>query len=164
MLEKKTYQARQEKPHAFETKGPNAPKWYIVDAKDMVVGRLATVLARVITGKHKATYTPHADTGDFVVVKNADKVVFTRDKWDNKVYYRHSGYPGGLKEMTARELLNKKPTEVLRKAVFGMTSKGKLARRQLGKLKIYAGEDHPHAAQKPKELPVAATRKTILSK
>ena len=162
MLQQRTYQAKHAGPHAFETKGPNAPKWYIVDAKDQVVGRLATVLTKVITGKHKPTYTRHADTGDFVVVINADKVVFTRNKLDNKIYYKHTFHHGGLKQKTARELLAHKPEEVLRKAVWGMTSKGKLARRQISKLKIYAGDKHPHDAQQPQQFPANVVRKTVL--
>src|SRR5215210_3891618 len=114
MLQRKTYQAKQSGPHMFETRGPNAPKWYVVDAKDQVVGRLATVIARVITGKHKTTYTRHADAGDFVVVLNADKVVFTRNKLDGKLYRAHTGYVSGLKTRTAREMLQRRPTEVLR--------------------------------------------------
>lgn len=163
MLRQKTYQAKQVGPHLFEPKGPNAPKWYIVDARDQVVGRLATVLARVITGKHKPTYTRHADTGDFVIVVNADKVVFTRNKWSDKKYYDYSGYISGLKETTAREMLEKNPEEILRRAVWGMTGKSSLARHQLKKLKIYKGEDHPHKAQQPQALPVAATRRTVLA-
>ena len=164
MLQQRTYQAKQVGPHAFEPKGPHAPKWYIVDAKDQVVGRLATVLSRVITGKHKPTYTRHADAGDFVVVINADKVVFTRNKLQNKIYYKHTQYAGGLKETTAREMLERKPEEVLRKAVWGMTPKTALARRQMRKLKIYAGDQNPHGSQQPQELPQAVTRRTILEK
>lgn len=161
MLQKKSYQAKQSHPHFFETKGPNAPKWYIVDAKDKVVGRLATVLARVITGKHKATYTKHADTGDFVVVVNADKVVFTRKKWTDKLYRDHSGYVGGLKTKTAKEMLDKHPEEILRRAVWGMTSKSSLARHQIKKLKIYASPEHPHIAQGPVPLLAGAIRRTV---
>ena len=150
-------------PHIFETKGPNAPKWYIVDAKDQVVGRLATVLARVITGKHKPTYTRHADAGDFVVVLNCDKVVFTRTKWDSKLYRSHSDYVGGLKTKTAREMLNRHPEEIIRLAVWGMTNKSSLARLQMKKLKIYTGAEHPHAAQNPQTLPLAATRRSVLA-
>src|SRR5215210_2722334 len=113
MLQRKTYQAKQSGPHMFETRGPNAPKWYVVDAQDQVVGRLATVIARVITGKHKPTYTRHADTGDFVIVLNAEKVVFTRNKLDGKLYRRHTGYVGGLKTATARQMLARNPEEVL---------------------------------------------------
>jgi len=163
MLQKRTYQAKQVGPHYFETKGPNAPKWYIVDAKDQVVGRLATVIARVITGKHKPTYTRHADAGDFVVVLNADKVVFTRTKWDKKLYRSHSDYVGGLKTKTAREMLNRHPEEILRLAVWGMTNKSNLARHQIKKLKIYTGAEHPHVAQNPQNLPVAATYNTVLA-
>src|SRR3954468_12653192 len=123
MLQQKTYQARHEGPHFFETTGPNAPKWYIVDAKDQVVGRIATLLARVITGKHKPTYTRHADAGDFVVVLNADKIVLTRNKWEGKLYYDHTDFVGGLKIKTARQLHARHPEEILRRAVWGMTNK-----------------------------------------
>ena len=152
-----------ERPPCVPCKGEQAPKWYIVDAKDQVVGRLATILAKVITGKHKPTYTRHADTGDFVVVINADKVVFTRNKWEDKVYYRHTGYVGGLKSMTAREMLERSPEEILKKAVWGMTNKSTLARRQMTKLKIFAGAEHDHAAQKPEALPAGVVRRTVLS-
>lgn len=162
MLQQKTFLANQVGPHAFAPKGDLAPRWYIVDAKDMVVGRLATVLANVITGKHKPTYTKHADVGDFVVVINADKVNFTRSKWEQKKYYNYSGYIGGLKEFTAKEMLERSPEEILKRAVWGMTNKSTLADRQMTKLKIYAGEAHPHAAQAPQPLPAAVTRRTIL--
>lgn len=162
MLQQKSYQAKQDGPHLFETKGPNAPKWYHVDAEGLVVGRLATVLARVITGKHKPTFTRNVDTGDFVVVTNAEKVVFTRKKLDKKLYYKHTGYISGLKVKTAREMLASNPEEVLRKAVWGMTGKTNLARRQMNKLKIYAGDKHPHSAQNPQQLPAGVIRKTIL--
>lgn len=164
MWQQKSYQAKQMGPHAFETKGPRAPKWYVVDANDMVVGRLASVLARVITGKHKRTYTPHADTGDFVIVLNADKVVFTRNKWTDKTYYDYSGYIGGLKEKSAQELLDRDPEDILWRAVWGMTGKSTLARRQMVKLKLYASGEHPHQAQNPQPLPTGVMRKTILSK
>lgn len=163
MLQSKSYQARQEGPHFFETSGPNAPKWYVVDAKDQVVGRLATVIARVITGKHKPTYTRHADAGDFVVVLNCDKVVFTRNKWSDKLYRDHSTYIGGLKTKTAREMLARAPEEILRRAVWGMTNNSSLARHQMKKLKLFTGSEHPHKAQNPQPLPVAATRRTVLS-
>lgn len=163
MLQRKTYQAKQSGPHLFETTGPNAPKWYVVDAKDQVVGRLSTVIARVITGKHKTRYTRHADTGDFVVVLNADKVVFTRNKWSDKLYRDHSGYVGGLKTKTAKEMLERHPTEILRRAVWGMTNKSSLARHQMKKLKLYAGSEHPHAAQNPQPLTAGTTRRTVLS-
>ncbi len=129
-------------------------KWYLVDAGDRVVGRLATQIAMRLRGKHKPTFTPHADTGDFVVVINADKVVLTGKKWNDKIYYRHTGYVGGLKEITAKKLLEKKPEEILRHAVKGMLPKNSLGRRQLTKLKIYAGSDHPHQAQQPEKLEI----------
>ncbi len=127
-------------------------QWYLVDAEGQVVGRLASRIASVLRGKHKPVFTPHADTGDFVVVVNADKVRFTGNKLDKKVYYRHSGYMGGLKSTSARQMLKKKPEEVLRHAVRGMLPKNSLGRRQLKKLKIYAGGEHPHAAQQPQPL------------
>jgi large subunit ribosomal protein L13 len=127
-------------------------KWYVVDAKDKVLGRLATQIAMRLRGKHKPIFTPHADTGDFVVVVNAEKVAMTGRKWDEKTYYRHSGYVGGLKRTSARELLAKKPGDLLRFAVKGMLPKNSLGRRQLKKLKIYVGPDHPHQAQKPERL------------
>ena len=124
-------------------------KWYVVDAKDKIVGRIATQIAMRLRGKHKPIFTPHADTGDFVVVVNADKVAFTGRKWDNKIYYRYTGYIGGLKKMTAKEMLEKKPEEIIRFAVKRMLPKNSLGRSQLKKLKIYAGPDHPHEAQQP---------------
>ncbi|HLE00226.1 MAG TPA: 50S ribosomal protein L13 [Bdellovibrionota bacterium] len=164
MLQQKSYQAKQSGPHFFETKGPNAPKWYVVDAKDQVVGRLATVIARVVIGKHKPTFTRHADTGDFVVVINADKVVFTRGKWDGKLYRDHSGYVGGLKTKTARQMLARHPEEILRLAVWGMTNKSNLARHQMKKLKIYASTEHPHKAQNPQPLPAGVIRRTVVGR
>ena len=122
-------------------------KWYLVDAEDRVLGRLACQIAVRLRGKHKAIFTPHADTGDFVVVVNAEKVKLTGNKWDQKIYYRHSGYLGGLKQISARKLLEKKPEEILRFAVQRMLPKNSLGRRQLKKLKIYAGPEHPHQAQ-----------------
>jgi large subunit ribosomal protein L13 len=124
-------------------------KWYLVDGEDKIVGRIATQIAMRLRGKHKPIFTPHADTGDFVVVVNADKVMFTGRKWDNKIYYRHTGYPGGLKEISAKKLLENKPEDILRFAVKRMLPKNSLGRRQLKKLKIYAGPDHPHEAQQP---------------
>lgn len=164
MLQQKSYQAKQSGPHFFEPKGPNAPKWYVVDAKDQVVGRIATVIARVVIGKHKPTYTRHADTGDFVVVLNADKVVFTRNKWSGKLYRKHTGYVGGLKTVTAEQMLQRNPEEILRQAVWGMTNKSSLARHQMKKLKIYTGETHPHSAQNPQSLPAGAIRRTVVSR
>ncbi|MFO7461309.1 MAG: 50S ribosomal protein L13 [Desulfatiglandales bacterium] len=127
-------------------------KWYLVDAESKVLGRLASQIAMRLRGKHKPIYTPHADTGDFIVVINAEKVSMTGGKLDQKVYYRHSGYIGGLKEVTAEKMLAKKPERVLRSAVKGMLPKTSLGRRQLKKLKIYSGSEHPHEAQKPENL------------
>jgi large subunit ribosomal protein L13 len=124
-------------------------KWYLVDAQDMILGRLATQIATRLRGKHKPIFTPHADTGDFVVVINADKVALTGNKWDNKMYYRHTGYMGGLKQISAKKLMEKKPDQVLYMAVKRMLPKNSLGRRQLKKLKIYAGSEHPHVAQNP---------------
>jgi large subunit ribosomal protein L13 len=129
-------------------------RWYIVDADGKNLGRLATQIADTLRGKTKPQYTPHVDTGDFVVVVNAEKIAVTGKKLDEKVYYRHSGYPGGLKQRTLREQLDRRPTEVLRTAVKGMLPKNRLAARQLTKLKIYAGPEHPHEAQAPKPLEV----------
>src|SRR6476646_2461971 len=121
--------------------------WYVVDADGKTLGRLATQIADALRGKRKPEYTPHVDTGDFVVVVNAEKIAVTGNKLDDKIYYRHSGYPGGVRSRPLREQLERRPTEVLRKAVKGMLPRNKLARRQLTKLKIYAGPDHPHQAQ-----------------
>ncbi len=129
-------------------------KWHLVDAENRVLGRLATQIAVRLRGKHKPIFTPHADTGDFIVVINADKVRLTGKKWDNKFYYRYSGYVGGLKKISARKLLEKKPEEILRLAVKRMLPKNSLGRRQLSKLKIYTGPDHPHQAQKPEKLEI----------
>ena len=126
--------------------------WYVVDAEGKTLGRLATTIADTLRGKNKPRYTPHVDTGDFVVVVNAEKIAVTGKKLDQKMYYRHSGYPGGLKERTLREQLERRPTEVLRKAVKGMLPKNRLAAQQLTKLKIYAGPDHPHGPQNPQPL------------
>jgi large subunit ribosomal protein L13 len=124
-------------------------KWRLIDAEGQTLGRLATEIARFLRGKDKPQYTPHVDTGDFVVVVNAEKVVVTGRKAEQKVYYRHSGYPGGLKETSYEEMLERKPTEILRRAVKGMMPKTRLGRQQLKKLKIYAGPEHPHEAQRP---------------
>ena len=129
-------------------------KWYVVDAKDKVLGRLATQIAMHLRGKHKPVFTPHADTGDFVVVVNADKIALTGKKWDKKIYYHHTGYTGGLKQISAKKLLEKKPEDILRFAVKGMLPKNSLGRRQLKKLKIYVGTDHPHEAQQPEILEI----------
>ena len=132
--------------------GEIARHWYLVDADGQTLGRLATRIADTLRGKRKPQYTPHVDTGDFVVVVNAEKIAVTGDKLDSKIYYRHSGYPGGLRQRTLREQLERRPTEVLRKAVKGMLPRNRLARTQLTKLKIYAGPEHPHEAQAPKPL------------
>jgi large subunit ribosomal protein L13 len=129
-------------------------RWYVVDAEGQNLGRLATRIADTLRGKNKPQFTPHVDTGDFVVVVNAEKIAVTGKKLDEKIYYRHSGYPGGLKQRTLREQLDRRPTEVLRTAVKGMLPKNKLAARQLTKLKIYAGPEHPHTAQAPQPLEV----------
>jgi large subunit ribosomal protein L13 len=129
-------------------------KWYVVDAEGKHLGRLATEIVRVLRGKNKPQYTPHVDVGDFVVVVNTDSVAVTGRKAEQKVYRRHSGYPGGMKETSYEQMLARKPTEVLRKAVYGMMPKTRLARKQFKKLKIYAGPEHPHAAQDPQTLEV----------
>jgi large subunit ribosomal protein L13 len=129
-------------------------RWYVVDAEGKHLGRLATEVVRVLRGKNKPQYTPHVDVGDFVVVVNADRVAVTGRKAEQRVYRRHSGYPGGMKETSYEQMFARKPTEVLRKAVYGMMPKTRLARRQFKKLKIYAGPQHPHAAQDPQTLEV----------
>lgn len=129
-------------------------RWYLVDAQDKVLGRLATNVATRLRGKHKPIFAPHADTGDFIVVVNADKVRLTGRKWDKKIYYRHTGYTGGLKQISAKKLREKRPEDILRFAVKGMLPKNSLGRRQLKKLKIYAGPDHPHQAQEPERLEI----------
>lgn len=126
-------------------------KWYLIDATDKVVGRLATEIANVLRGKNNPKYTPHTDSGDYVVVINADKVKFTGNKWDAKVYYRHTGFAGGLKERTAREQLERRPDLIVLNAVKGMLPKNSLGRKQLTKLKVFAGAEHTHTAQQPVE-------------
>ncbi|HYQ09619.1 MAG TPA: 50S ribosomal protein L13 [Gaiellaceae bacterium] len=127
-------------------------EWYLVDAEGKTLGRLATQIADTLRGKRKPQFTPHVDTGDFVIVVNAEKIQVTGNKLDQKRYYRHSGYPGGIRSRTLREQLDRRPTEVLRVAVKGMLPKNRLARQQITKLKIYAGPEHPHEAQNPKPL------------
>lgn len=129
-------------------------EWFVVDLDEQVLGRAATEIARILRGKHKPIYTPSVDTGDFVVVVNADKVKLTGNKLADKKYYRHSGYPGGIREINAEKLLDKKPEMLIQAAVKGMLPKNKLGRKMFTKLKVYAGSDHPHAAQQPKELTV----------
>ncbi len=139
----KTYQA---------TKEELDPKWFVVNAEGKVLGRLCTGLARILRGKNKPTYTPYLDTGDFVIVVNAGKVTLTGKKLKDKIYYHHTGYPGGIKQTNAEKLLAKKPTEMIRMAVRGMLPKNSLGRQMLRKLKVYAGPNHPHEAQKPAPL------------
>jgi large subunit ribosomal protein L13 len=129
-------------------------RWYLVDADGQNLGRLATRIADTLRGKRKPEFTPHVDTGDFVVVVNAEKVAVTGKKLEQKRYYRHSGYPGGLRSRTLAEQLQRRPTEVLRKAVKGMLPRNRLSRAQLLKLKVYAGPEHPHEAQRPEPLPL----------
>ena len=124
-------------------------KWWIIDAADKPLGRVSTEAARILRGKHKPIFTPNIDTGDFVIIINADKAILTGDKLDKKMYYHHSGYPGGLKEMTYRQLMAKRPVLAVEKAVKGMLPHNKLGRAQGKKLKVYVGDQHPHAAQKP---------------
>lgn len=131
-------------------------KWWVVDASDIPLGRLSTVVARVLTGKNKPQWAPHVDTGDFVIVVNAKQTVLTGRKEEQKVYYRHSTHPGGLKQATAAEVRAKHPRRLVEKAVWGMLPKNKLGRRQLRKLKVYAGTEHPHEAQRPETLSVGA--------
>ena len=128
--------------------------WYVVDAQGQTLGRLATQIAETLRGKRKPEYTPHVDTGDFVVVINAEKIHVTGNKLADKRYYRHSGYPGGIRSRTLGEMLERRPEEVIRKAVKGMMPRNRLARQQLTKLKVYAGPDHPHVAQKPEKLEI----------
>ena len=127
-------------------------KWYVVDATDLTLGRLATRIATVLRGKHKAQFTPHEDVGDFVVVVNAEKIKVTGRKLDQKIYYRHSGYPGGITGITLRRQLELHPERVIQSAVKGMLPRGPLGRRQLKKLKVYAGAEHPHTAQQPESM------------
>ena len=124
-------------------------QWHVIDATDVVLGRLASHVAVLLRGKHKPIFAPHVDTGDFVIVINADKVSLSGSKLQDKRAYRHSGYPGGIKERTLDDMLERRPEEVIRHAVKGMLPRNRLARKQLTKLKVYAGPDHPHAAQKP---------------
>jgi large subunit ribosomal protein L13 len=147
----KTYMA---KPSDIEQ------EWFHVDATDQVVGRLASRLAMILQGKHKPTYTPHLDTGDFVVVTNVEKVLFTGQKWSQKVYRHHTGWVGGLSEIPAARVRERHPERILRLAVRRMLPKTKLGAAMLKKLKLYAGAEHPHAAQQPKDLDVSSTRRT----
>ena len=130
-------------------KGAIEQKWHLVDAKGKTLGRLASRIAILLRGKHKPIFTPHVDVGDFVVVVNADKVSLTGKKWQEKLYIHHSGYPGGLKSISAEKVKNKKPERLITMAVQGMLPKNKLGRKMIKKLKVYAGDDHPHQAQQP---------------
>ncbi|RME69735.1 MAG: 50S ribosomal protein L13 [Nitrospirae bacterium] len=138
----------------FAKKGEVERKWYVVDATDKVLGRLATQIAAYLRGKHKPQFTPNVDTGDFIVVINAEKVRLTGKKLDQKVYYHHTGYPGGLKAETARQRLQRKPEEIIKDAVWGMLPKNRLGRKLFKKLKVYRGPEHPHQAQKPEVLEI----------
>ena len=142
-MKKYTYSAK---------KTDNQDQWFLVDADGAVLGRLASQIAGRLRGKHNPMFTPHVDTGDSIVVINAEKITLTGKKWDQKTYYRHSGYMGGLKSITAKKLLEKKPEDIIRFAVKGMLPKNRLGRQMLKKLKVYAGSEHPHAAQKPESL------------
>ena len=126
--------------------------WYVVDAQGLTLGRLATQIADVLRGKRKPTYTPHIDTGDFVIVVNAEKIAVTGNKRADKLYHRHSGYPGGLRTRTFEQMITRRPEEIIRIAVKGMMPRNRLARKQLTKLKVYAGPEHPHIAQRPADL------------
>tara|TARA_B100002052_G_scaffold177371_1_gene161444 strand:+ start:589 stop:1047 length:459 start_codon:yes stop_codon:yes gene_type:complete len=136
----------------FVKKADIQSKWFEIDATDAVVGRIATVVSKIIRGKNKTTFTPHMDHGDFVVVKNVDLIKFTGNKFQDKKYFRHTGHPGGIKETTPEKLHVTKPGEVLKLAVKRMLPGGALAKKQLGKLKIYAGSNHPHEAQNPEKI------------
>ena len=129
--------------------------WYEIDATNAVVGRLATIISKIIRGKNKTSYTPHMDHGDFVVVKNIEQIKFTGKKFQNKKYYKHTGYPGGIKETTPEKLFKKKPEEALKLAVKRMLPGGPLAKKQLTKLKIYSGSTHPHSSQNPKTIDIS---------
>jgi large subunit ribosomal protein L13 len=128
--------------------------WFVIDANGHVLGRLASAVASRLKGKHKPIYTPHVDTGDHIIVVNASKVTLTGNKWDNKMYHSHSGYMGGLRSNSAKELLEKRPEDLVHHAVRGMLPKNRLGRQMLRKLKVYAGADHPHAAQQPESLKI----------
>jgi large subunit ribosomal protein L13 len=136
----------------FAKKTDVSQKWHVIDADGLVVGRLASQVAKILRGKNKPVFTPHVDTGDFVIIVNAEKIHFTGNKLENKAYYHHTGYPGGIKKETAKEVMEKTPERIIQAAVRGMLPKNKLGRRQLSKLKVYSGPDHPHKAQNPETL------------
>ena len=133
-------------------------EWHVVDAEGLVLGRMATEVARVLRGKHKTTFAPHLDTGDHVIIVNADKVVLTAGKAEKKRVWRHSGYPGGIRSRTYADMLDQLPAEAVRRTVRGMLPKNRLGRQQLTKLKVYAGPTHPHAGQRPQPLEIEAAR------
>jgi large subunit ribosomal protein L13 len=144
----------------FSPKLPDIQRtWYVVDADGLVLGRLSSAVAAILRGKHRPYFAPHVDTGDHVIVVNADKVVLTAGKAEAKLAYRHSGYPGGLRSTSYAELLERQPAELVRRAVRGMLPKNTLGRQQLSKLQVYAGPDHPHAAQKPEPLELPEARR-----
>lgn len=143
------------KKYTYSTKQSDVKqKWYLVDAEGAVLGRMASVIASRLKGKHNPMYTPNVDTGDSIVVVNAEKIVLTGKKWDQKMYYRHSGYMGGLKEITAKKLLEKRPEDIIKFAVKGMLPKNRLGEKMIKKLKVYSGSDHPHVSQQPEPLEI----------
>jgi len=143
------------KKYTYSAKDTDNPgRWYLVDAENAILGRLASTLAARLRGKHNPLFTPHVDTGDWIVVINADKVALTGRKWDQKNYYRHSGYIGGLKTITAKKLMEKRPEDLIRFAVKGMLPKNRLGRKLFKKLKVYSGDQHPHEAQQPEILEI----------
>lgn len=150
---------------AVRTYSPRADEieraWYVVDAEGLTLGRMSTEVARVLRGKHKAMYTPHLDTGDHVIIVNADKVVLTADKAEAKQVYRHTGYPGGIRSTTYARLLEEKPEQAVRRTIRGMLPKNRLGRQMLKKLKVYAGPTHPHAAQQPRPLTLEDARARV---
>ena len=154
---------RQRKTVPLRTFSPKVSEiqraWYVVDADGLVLGRLASEVARLLRGKHRPYFAPHVDTGDHVVIVNADKVILTSNKADDKLAYRHSGYPGGLRSTSYAELLDRTPDEMIRRSVRGMLPKNTLGRAMLGKLNVYAGPDHPHAAQRPEPLELPTARR-----
>ncbi len=135
-------------------KDETARQWHLINAEGKTLGRMASCIATILQGKDKPVYTPHVDTGDFIVVTNAEKIILTGRKWEQKIYYHHSGYPGGLKSIIAKDLLQKRPEDIIKFAVKGMLPKSILGRQMIKKLKIYRGEKHPHQAQQPKNLEI----------
>ena len=148
----------------FLKKGELKPSWYEIDATNAVVGRLATIISKIIRGKNKSNFTPHMDNGDFVIVKNVENLKFTGNKFENKKYFRHTGYPGGIKESTPERLSKKYPDKILKLAVKRMLPGGPLAKKQLSKLKMYVGSNHPHTAQNPMVLKIETLNKKNIFK